>query len=203
MNWIEIVGYIASILVAVSLTMSNIKRLRWYNLVGCAVFSTYGLLVKAYPVFAVNGFIAIVNLYYLIRMYKHQDDYSTLSVGSDDKFLGKFLSYWDKDIRKYFPEYELKDNDRVFFIIRNSLPVGLFVSRTKNQNEAHVIVDYAIPDYRDLGNSKFFFSQHLETLRLCKISRLVAETEEKSHKDYLKKIGFNSSNNSKFEYVLN
>ena len=34
MNWVEAVGYLGSLLVAVSLTMSSLVRLRWLNLAG-------------------------------------------------------------------------------------------------------------------------------------------------------------------------
>ena len=61
---IELIGYAASIMVAISLMMRSLKRLRVINLVGCVLFVGYGLSVGAYPVVAVNGFIAIVNVYY-------------------------------------------------------------------------------------------------------------------------------------------
>lgn len=64
----EIVGYIASALVAVSLMMSSIFRLRVINLVGAALFTVYGLLIGAYPVAAMNLFIVLIDLYYLRDM---------------------------------------------------------------------------------------------------------------------------------------
>ncbi len=202
MNWIEIVGYCASVIVAVSLTMTNIKRLRWFNLVGCMLFSIYGLIVKAYPVFAVNGFIAIVNVYYLYRMYQFKDNYSTLRVELDDKFLANFVSFWKSDIEKFFPAYKIEKTDHIFFIIRNSLPVGLFVSRQKNPSESHIVLDYAVPDYRDMGNSKFFFKQHVETLRLCKVVKLVAVSDMPDHISYLKQLGFSNIDKDRYEYSL-
>ena len=59
----EIVGYIGSALVAISLMMSNIWKLRWINLVGALFFVLYGLIVKVHPVVAVNAFIAVVDAY--------------------------------------------------------------------------------------------------------------------------------------------
>ena len=67
-DWIEIIGYAGSLLVAVSLMMSSLVRLRWINLGGALAFAVYGWLVGAYPVLAVNGFIVLVNVYYLWRM---------------------------------------------------------------------------------------------------------------------------------------
>lgn len=70
LNWIEIMGYAASILIAVSLTMSSIVKLRVINLIGAALFGTYGLLIDSMPVMLVNYFIALTNVYYLWKMYK-------------------------------------------------------------------------------------------------------------------------------------
>ena len=47
---LEIFGYVASIIIAISLTMKNIHRLRWWNLFGAIAFSTYGVLIGAWPV---------------------------------------------------------------------------------------------------------------------------------------------------------
>ncbi len=71
MIW-EWVGYIASVLVAVSLMMTDIKKLRWWNTAGCATFSAYGFAISAYPVALLNGFIVLVNIYYLWRIYRFE-----------------------------------------------------------------------------------------------------------------------------------
>lgn len=66
----EWVGYLASVVVAISLMMSNIKKLRWWNLIGAALFVAYGLAIDALPVALVNFFIVLIDLFYLIKLYK-------------------------------------------------------------------------------------------------------------------------------------
>lgn len=61
----EMLGYMASVFVAVSLMMRSLVKLRVINLVGAVLFTVYGLVIAAYPVAVVNGFIVLVNLYYL------------------------------------------------------------------------------------------------------------------------------------------
>ena len=61
----EIVGYIASGLVAISLMMSSIVKLRLINLVGAGLFTLYGILIDAYPVAVLNFMIVLIDLYYL------------------------------------------------------------------------------------------------------------------------------------------
>ncbi|MEN9839984.1 MAG: hypothetical protein RL177_1463 [Bacteroidota bacterium] len=64
----ELIGYVASVLVAVSLTMSNIVRLRVLNMLGAITFVAYGALIGAWPVAFMNAFIVGINIYYLLQM---------------------------------------------------------------------------------------------------------------------------------------
>lgn len=67
-NGVELLGYAASIMVALSLTMKDIIKLRIINFFGCALFTAYGLMIDSWPVVLTNGFIACVNVYFLIKM---------------------------------------------------------------------------------------------------------------------------------------
>lgn len=67
---IEWVGYAASILVAISLFMKEIIKLRVINIFGCILFVIYGFSVKAYPVGVINSIIIFINLYYLYKLNK-------------------------------------------------------------------------------------------------------------------------------------
>ncbi|PTA51135.1 hypothetical protein C9I43_11810 [Shewanella morhuae] len=69
----EWIGYLASVVVAISLMMSNIKKLRWWNLIGAALFVAYGIAISAYPVALVNFFIVLIDTYYLIKLYRETD----------------------------------------------------------------------------------------------------------------------------------
>ncbi|MBA5763960.1 YgjV family protein [Vibrio sp. 404] len=72
MNMVEILGYAASIMVAISLTMKDIVKLRVLNFVGCALFTAYGLMIDSWPVVLTNGFIACVNVYFLAKMQQEK-----------------------------------------------------------------------------------------------------------------------------------
>ena len=63
--FIEWVGYAASIMIAISLIMTDMVKLRIIN-------SIYGFVVKAYPVGIINTFIFIVNMYYLYKAYNNK-----------------------------------------------------------------------------------------------------------------------------------
>ncbi|QYK00908.1 YgjV family protein [Shewanella psychrotolerans] len=73
----EWVGYLASVVVAVSLMMSNIKKLRWWNLIGALLFVAYGVAISAIPVALVNFFIVLIDIYYLVKLYREPDTSTT------------------------------------------------------------------------------------------------------------------------------
>ncbi len=67
--WIEWVGYAASFMIAISLLMADVIKLRMLNTVGCLLFVIYGFIVGAYPVAVANLAIILINLYHLYKLY--------------------------------------------------------------------------------------------------------------------------------------
>ncbi|WP_419726912.1 YgjV family protein [Terrisporobacter petrolearius] len=67
-DYIELVGYVASVLIAISLTMTDMYKLRIINSIGCLMFVIYGLNVGAYPVALANAIIIIINIYNLYKL---------------------------------------------------------------------------------------------------------------------------------------
>lgn len=71
-NMIEILGYVASVMVAISLMMKDIIWLRCLNFVGCALFVAYGYSIDAWPVAGMNAFVAGINIFHLIKIYRNK-----------------------------------------------------------------------------------------------------------------------------------
>jgi len=68
--YLELLGYLASSLIAISLMMRSLNKLRIINLVGALLFTVYGSILGAYPVAVLNAFIVLVNVYYLQKAFK-------------------------------------------------------------------------------------------------------------------------------------
>ena len=193
MDYVEIIGYAGSILVAVSLMMKNIFYLRRINLIGAATFAIYGLLVGAIPVFILNSFISIVDLYYIWEAKRAKEYFTLLPIEqSNGPLLNKFLSFYNDDIIKYFPEFHKNkiEEDKSFFILRNLIPVGLFAYKEISNEEILIELDFATPDYRDLKNARFVFFAQANHFKKKGYKTLTAETTVSAHKKYLTKIGF-------------
>lgn len=191
-GWLEWLGYLGSALIAVSLMMRNIVRLRWINLAGASTFAVYGLLIGSYPVFVLDAFIAAVDIYYLIEMYTRRDYFTLLPVLNSSKFLEKFLEYHQSDIAHFFPEFDWKalSEPNCLFILRNMVPVGLFIYEKRSESEIDVRLDFAIPDYRDLKNAHFIYFAQSRFFSEAGYTTLFAESSVPAHQKYLRNMGF-------------
>jgi len=88
----ELIGYAASALVAVSLLMSNVLRLRVLNLAGALVFVVYASLTGAWPVLVVNLFVAAIDLWYIILLKSKKDVFKHPEFLKNAYNLGKSLA---------------------------------------------------------------------------------------------------------------
>lgn len=211
MHLIEMIGYLASLIVAISLMMSSVLKLRLLNLAGSLVFSIYGFIIKSYPVGFLNLFICIVNIYYLFKMVKTEEYFSLIEVYSNSPFLKKFLEFYGKDIRKFFPKFyidtlifkddfnnfsdlkEFKDqnygNIRFFFILRDLVPAGLIIIEKKEKFD-YIHLDYVIQAYRDFKIANFLFIKNKNYFYKNGYLKLRTHASHNLHVSYLKKIGF-------------
>lgn len=188
----EIIGYVASILVAISLTMRSLLRLRLLNLAGAVFFTVYGILVKAYPVAAVNGFIVIVDIYYLVQMLRTREYFTLLEMLPNSRFAQYFLNFHRAEIARFFPDFVYEDQpDRIaFFVLRDMVPAGLFVARNRGNGTAEVLLDFVAPGYRDLQVARFVYVEKAHHFRERGIHVLETATAHPEHMRYLKRIGF-------------
>lgn len=69
---IEMLGYVATIIVAISFLMKDVVKLRLVNSVGCLCFVLYGVWIGAIPVALLNGLIVAINAYYVINSFKEK-----------------------------------------------------------------------------------------------------------------------------------
>lgn len=195
MGWTDWVGYTASILVAVSLWMSNVWKLRWINLVGSAVFVIYGLCIRSYPVAVMNTICCGLNVYYIVQMARRKDFFSYL-VADDPNgaFIQYFIRFYQQDMQRYFPEFDgaqLTADNRVIVVMRNAVPVGLFIYHKADADSAIIDLDYAAPEYRDLENIKFLLQEGLaDRFQQENIRRFLVRSRVLSHIHYLLKLGF-------------
>lgn len=189
---VEAIGYAGSVLVAISLMMTSLLRLRVINLLGALCFTVYGLLIRAYPVAALNGLIVLVDAYYLAQMLRQKEYFTLLEVPADSAYLHRFLTFHKADIRRFFPAFRLPlpADARAAFILRDMVPAGVFLYGPPQEGTAPIYLDYVIPGYRDFKIGRFLFGEEAERFRAQGIRRFVTPGGTPTHRRYLRRMGF-------------
>lgn len=201
---LQIIGYIASIIIAASMTMNSIVKFRWLNLIGASTFSIYGFVIGALPVGILNGFIVCVDVYYLYNIYSKKDIFETLEIRAENKYLIRFLEYYNKDIQKYFPGFTYKPelNTVSFFILRNMSVAGIFLAHREENNVLKIGLDYVIPEYRDFKNGKYIFNRVKNRFIGAGFTKIIAPPSSEKYVKYLKILNFTENADEMFEIIL-
>jgi hypothetical protein len=192
MSWLEAFGYLASVLVAVSLTMASILRLRIVNLAGAVCFTIYGALTGAYPVALVNFVIILINVYRLWEIFSVREYFQLLEVPAHSEYLQAFLRFHAADIQRFSPGFEYRPGDGqvTIFVLRNMVPAGVFVALPQGADTLRVQLDFVIAGYRDFKVAPFLFREQAEAFRARGIRRLCSDGGHPEHAAYLRRIGF-------------
>lgn len=203
-NWIEWIGYAGSLLVAVSLTMSAMLRLRWINFMGAVFFTIYSIIIQAIPVALVNGFIIVIDLYYIIKIYKTKEFFKLMITEKNNPFIQHFLQHHQKAIIHSFPNYQsaIVNSEIIILILRNMDIAGLFMGHQHEKKELIVDLDYATPQYQDFKTGHFLFEKNKAIFTAKGIETISIKNINKHQKPYYKRIGFNETNNNTFTKVL-
>jgi len=183
-------------------------------MVGSFAFAIYGVLIHAMPIAFVNGFIVLINIYYLYQYFRTQDDFKIFEITRERyDFLEHFYKIYSNDLKKYYPEFSLEPvpGNNIYLIYRNMTVCNLLIlkdsdfsdqtgkpGRTKaGQKEFEIIVDYVIPKYRDFKVGKFLFNDHPEFFLEKGITKLCIKNPTKAMMQYFKKFNFTFMDNGK------
>ncbi len=195
MNILELIGYLGSALIVISLTRSSVVRLRLWNLAGAAVFCVYAVLIQAWPVVALNVANIGINLWHLARMLRQQDFFELLDLGGNrTRYVERFLAFYAEDIARYIPGFDLGrlEAPSFVFVLRDMQPAALIIYTRPNRETACVELDFVVPRYRDLQCGRYFFEHMAPILAEQGVKRYATRTSSDAHRSYLGQIGFSN-----------
>ena len=115
MNFLDLFGYVSSIVILISLTMSSIMKLRVINMTGSILFTIYGLMLHSVPTAFLNFGIVVINLYYLTKLYKKKEVFKLVEVSEDSELLEHFYSNNSKELTELFGDNLHEQGQKVFF----------------------------------------------------------------------------------------
>ena len=184
---LDIIGYIGSAFVLASFLMATVKKLRIINSIGSIVTIVYGVLIQAFPTVLMNACLLIINIYYLVKMFRYKEEFHIIETKIDDGSVKFFLNHNKDDISVFFPEFSdtATDINYTRLIYCQNKIVGLCVGRRDGDTLA-IYLDYTIKEYRDYSVGKYLFAalpnEGINTIELTQ--------RTKHHYQYLIKMGF-------------
>lgn len=63
----EIFGYTGTFLVIISMTMTSVNKLRFFNICGSVISAIYAAVYGTWPIVVMNVCLVFINLFHLIR----------------------------------------------------------------------------------------------------------------------------------------
>ena len=196
--WIEAIGYVATGLILIAMLMTSMVRLRIINMIGSFIFAVYAFLIHSYPTMVLNGVLVLINVYQILRLVKGKKPYDLIRASVSDGYVAYLRDTSYEDICHWFPEFPtLKEKaDLAFIVCCDKSPAGLFLGKLTAPGEIEVIIDYALPAYRDTTVSKFLYEKLIED----EYKKLVFDQNAPGHTGYLLNMGYQQ--NSDGAYVL-
>ena len=214
MVWLEVVGWLGSVLVVLSLMLAGVWRFRVLNLVGAVIATGYNAALGIWPFAAMNGAIAVIDVYWLVRLQRERHDdaaYQVLEVGPDDSYLAHTLRTHAGDIARFYPSFAgvgpavpaagpatvptavpaaVPDTGRhAFLVLKGDETVGVVVVRDRGDGVAQIELDYVTPRFRDFTPGEFVYRRSGVFARHG-FRRLVVPRDVVGAQDYYARVGF-------------
>ena len=186
--YIELFGYLGSVLVVVSMLMSSVVKLRVINMVGSLISGTYALIIGSFPLALMNICLIIINVINLIKLLRVDRKYELVEGSIQDAYYSYFLQHYGQDIQAHFPkfDYDKRKGNKVFYVFCNEAPAGLFSGSIDDKFSTIIDIDYTTPAYRDCSVAKFLYMN----LKEYAIKELHIQEPSEKHKPFLEKMGY-------------
>ncbi len=212
MPWWEVVGWAGSVLVVVSLMQARVWRFRVMNLVGAVLATAYNAVFGIWAFAAMNGAIAVIDVYWLWRLRRERSDervYAVVEVAPDDAYLRHVLAVHAADVAAHRTvpadgagartdgpvpgvgaHGRMTDGeDLAFLVVRGDETVGVVLVRDAGDGTGVVALDWVTPRFRDFTPGEFVY-RHSDVFAAHGLRRLVVPSAPPGALDYLQRVGF-------------
>lgn len=200
--YVEILGYVGSLIILISLTMKSIVKLRWINAVGSLLFVFFAVLTNSAPTVVMNLGIIFIDLWYVYKISKNKAVYKMIKAEPKSAFLEFFYESYKNEIDAIFGDRAINEAKDISYFVCNGEIAGLFAWSESTSKECQILIDFVTPQYRDTKIGMYFFDQQLHEFREKGFVRLKYINVGASHWKYLTKIGFTETQIGSFEKEL-
>jgi hypothetical protein len=200
MVWLEVVGWLGSVLVVLSLMLAGVWRFRVLNLIGAVIATGYNAVLGIWPFAAMNGAIAVIDVLWLIRLHRDRHDeaaYQVIEVAPDDAYLAHTLRTHGADIARFYPSFAGVETSgrHAFLVLKGDETVGVVLVRDGGGGDAHIELDYVTPRFRDFTPGEFVYRRSGVFARRG-FRRLVVPRDVVGSQDYYERVGFTATDDA-------
>jgi len=188
--WIDGLGYLASFVILVSLTMRSIVRLRVVNALGSALFVAFAILTRSLPTVAMNLGIVAIDLYYIFRVLRVEEEFRLINAERTSAYLSFFHETYRAELDALFGADAFEKASWFTYYVRNDEIAGVFAWTEDSPWVCRVMVDFVTPRYRDTKIGRYFFGKHVARFRELGYRRFGFRGVGEGHWKYLERIGF-------------
>jgi hypothetical protein len=189
---VELIGYLASALIVLSLLMASVLKLRVINLIGAVVFTAYGVLIGSTPVIVTNAAIVLIDVYYLVLMLRDRSRdayFEVLEVDPSSPLLRRFVEHYRRDITHSQPSFTgVRDDHLAWMVLREAIPVGVVLACPEG-TEARIELDYVVPAHRDFTPGSVLYGES-GVFRDRGLTSVATAGDTDLHRRYLEQMDF-------------
>ncbi|WP_282944580.1 hypothetical protein [Cellulomonas endometrii] len=209
MPLLEIIGWVGSALVVVSLMQARVLRFRWMNFAGSVIAAAYNAVVGIWPFAVMNAVIAVIDAYWLWRLTRERHDaevYEVVPVGAGDHYLRHVLGVHAADIAAFYPSFavpapggeaggaeapaaDAAGRRWAYLVLRGDETVGVVVVRDAGGEVGEVELDYVTPRFRDFTPGEFVYRRS-GVFAGTGLRALVVADDARDTGAYLERVGF-------------
>lgn len=185
---LELIGYVSSVMILVSLLMTSVVKFRVINAIGSMIFTIYAILISSYPTAALNFCLVAVDLWFLWKVLRNKATFSVERIRAGDGAAAHFLKFYEQDITQFFSGFSREKASRMegYLVYADANPVGIFLARELEEGVLEVELDYSCPSHRDCSVGNYLYAY----LKQERVKKLVACGADQKHEHYLRKMGF-------------
>ena len=193
---LEVIGWLGSAVLVISLLQTRVMRFRVLNTVSCFVLIGYNAALGVWPMAAMNVVLVAINVGVMARLLRQRHDphtYEAVPIGVREPFLGQLLARHTTDIRAFNPDLPddvLSVAEHAFLVSAGDQLVGVVLSRVGLEpGEQQVVLDYVLPAYRDFTPGEFVFRTD-GPFAAIGTRQVVASPGMAASERYLRAVGF-------------
>ena len=166
------------------------------NLTGSVIAAAYNAIIGIWPFFVMNAVIAVINVYWLLKLYRTRHDegvYEVVEVSPDDAYLRHVLTTYKEDIAAFSPHFTpdlVAGETRLsFLVVKGDELVGIVEVRDEGDGTGTVLLDWVVKRYRDFSPGEFVYRRS-GVFADHGFTRLVLADGITSDPKYLENVGF-------------